>query len=818
MVPHPDKTSFPLPGLFLPLLLPLLLVAIVTSRASAGGGDPPILELLAPPCPEADVPHARVDLPADRMRLPRPATFRAAAPPPTGALHHDLLSPPPITLRHDFLFTGVDPEGDSPTDIAFTPDGSRILIAHRDTRNLIVFNAATRVVIGAIALSGSPNSVAVSSDGQYAVTANVYEDTASIVDLAGGLEIATVAIGEQPGVVRITPDGTIAVVGNTVSSELSVIDIATATELRRIPNAGFVASVSVNFEPGAIAMTFSQFELADDSTIVHPDFYAGRVRLFDIATGNETTVVTDSYPRELDVTPDGATAVVAHTSTIEKISVIDVATGTVTKTVAIGTTCYGPICIRPDGGKALVGVQNACRMVDLVTGTVGASLNTASVYQLHTTADGNHAFCVGYYGSLIDFQTDALLGHLNGFVSCSYGAVSPTAPRAAIVANTFGEEMVVVNTDGATGHLEGIVPSGAPPEADRTRSAAITPDGTRAVTLGILGDTATILDLTTGSVEAIVEVGDRPSEVEITPDGSLAVVANLDSTFASVIDLDTFAVTNISISRRASQVEISPDGHHAYLCVVADGDGVWRIDLDTLSVTGSKITTGNMGSIGFLHNQTSGMTLSHDGAVLAVCGSFDDNVSLVDTVGWSLIKNVAIGDFPVRAVFTHDDSSILVTCSNDDSLVEISNAGAASAVTATIPVGGKPFEMAISPDDSTLYLLNYSDKALGIVDLATNTMTATIGLSESPAGLHLDPDGAFLYIPVGRWSVSLGPGPVFSITHVGMIDVIGLRTTRDFTVDTGLPPAMLAFDADGAVGLVPSPLGDGVVRLRILGR
>lgn len=796
-----------------------LAVAAVTLAAPAAPSPDvatPRFDLLAPPDPDGDVPERSFDVPASRMVLP--GRVAAAAPPVAASSHRNLPAPSPITLRDDFLFTGSAPEGDAPTGLVFTPDGSEILVAHRNTKNLVVFDAATRQVTRTIALSGSPHAVAVTSDGQYAVTANVYEDTVSIVTLATGVETATIPVGEQPGVVRITADGTTAVVGNTVSSELSVIDIASATELRRMPNAGFVASVSINFEPGVIAVAFSQFELAGNTAVVHPDYYADRIRVYDIGTGTETTLVCDDSPRGVAITPNGTTAVVSHTANTHTISVVDVATPTITKTISLGESAGGPICIRPDGGKALVAVLNACRVVDLVTDSVGPQLSTASTYDLRTTADGLYAVCIGYYGSVIDFTTDALLTHTNAIVSTPLGAVSPAGPRAAMVATTFGEEMVVVNTNGAGGYTEGVVPSGPPMEADKTRSAAVSADGTRAVTLGILGDTASIIDLATGTVDAVVEVGDRPSEVEITPDGTLAVVANLDSTFASVIDLQTYAVTNIAISRRASQVEISPDGHYAYLCVVADGDGVWRIDLDTLSVAGTKIGTANMMSVGFMYNQTSGMTLSHDGSVLAVCGTWDDVVSLVDTTAWSLIKNVTVGDYPVRALFADDDSSIYVTCANDDRIDVLSNAGAGSAVIGSVAVGDNPFEMAIDADRDTLYVLNYKDKNVGVVDLLSNATIGTIGLTEYPAGMHLDAGGRFLYVATGTWSVTLGPGPNFSIAHEGYVDVIGLHSRRDFTIDTGLPPAMMAFDANDATGLIPSPFGDGATRLRVWGR
>ena len=540
-------------------------------------------------------------------------------------------------LPFDLVMAGSIPEGDTPSGAAYTPDGAWIVVSHRDSGNLVIFDAATGIFAKAISLSGFPNAVAVSSDGIHAVTANIFEDTASIVDLNAGVETAVVGVGDQPGVVRITQDGTTAVVGNTKDADLSIIDIASATELYRIPDAHFVSTVSFAPEPGVVTIDFSKFEIAGNTTVIHPDYYNDRIQIFDIPSASVVTLPSDENPRGIAVTPDGTKAVVTHTLSVQKLSVIDVAAKTIQKTISIGADLWGAVCIRPDGAKAVVAVQNNCRVVDLINNTSSGNLSTASVYDLLTTADGKYALGIGYYGSLIDFSSEKIVKNLNNKVSTPVGAVSPVEPRATMIANTFGEDLVRVNTNGASGFMESISPSGPPPEGDKARTAAVSPDGSMAVVANILSDNASIINLRTRTVEAIVDVGDRPAEVEITPDGTKAVVANLDSSFVSVIDLQNHAVTNINISTRASQVEISPDGKYAYVAVVASGDGVWRINLNTLSVEGGRIYTGNMGSVGFMFWQTSGLTLSHDGLTLVTCDSFDDTITLIDTAAWAMV-------------------------------------------------------------------------------------------------------------------------------------------------------------------------------------
>jgi YVTN family beta-propeller protein len=722
------------------------------------------------------------------------------------------------TVTDTLLEAGVSPEADIACAAAFTPDGARLVIAHSRTKNLVVLDAATKAVLDVIDVSGTPVDVAVSADNVHAVTANLLEDTVSIVDLTSGSEVATVPVGDQPAAVRVTPNGLKAVVGNAVAQSLSVIDIATATELHRIPGAGFVSTVTLSFEPGVVTYRINGFECASDTLAVHPDFLADQIDFFDLAAGTVSSVPCAADPRGIDSTPAGNLLVVSHTGSARTISVVDPVTKTISKTIATPVDLDEPIAVRPDGSKAAVAVLNASLVVDLVTNAVSPSVNTLSVNQMISTPDGNHALAVGFKGALVSYATSSIVKELNNQVNTYFGAVAPVGLRAALVANHNAEDVLFVNTAGAAGFLEARVPTGPPPEADSTRDVAVSADGSIAVATNILSSNASVIDVASGNVLAVVPVGARPADVEITPDGSLAVVANLDSTFASVIDLSTFGVTNVPISTRGSEVEISPDGQYAYVAVVASGDGVWRIDLSTLSVAGAKLASGDMGGIFYLFNQSSGLQLSHDGQTLAVCGSFTDNVTLIDTASWSVLANVPVGDFPVRAAFAPDDAEIYVTNKNPGTLSVVTNAGAGSTVSATIAVGAQPFEMAVAPDGSELYVGRTQSPSVGIVDLGSNTLSSTVALPNTPQGLELSPSGSCLYVASGTWSVALGPGPKVAFSQDGEVSVIDTATNGIVqTLDTGLPPSALVLDASAAVGLVTSPMSDQLVRLDIPG-
>ncbi len=710
----------------------------------------------------------------------------------------------------DFYPVGSSPEADSHASAKFLPDGSAVIVANRESANLTLFNPLTRALVRAIPLSGHPESVAVSPDGTRAVTANLAENTASIVNLTTGAEIAVIPVGGSPSTALINAAGTLAVISNSGDQTASVIDLSTGAVVRTFPTGGIFTQISVNPETAAYAFRAYGPALAGN-TLVFPDSTAERIRLIDITTGATTSLVSTNDPIGVAVTPDGSKAVVTHYGSTRILSVVDVASKTITAAINVGADLQGPVTINPAGTKAVVAVLNACRVVDLTTSTASGDISTASVNELYTSADGQYAVCVGFRGSLVSYATSTLVKDLNNFVSTSVGAVSPVAPLAVQFSDTFGEDMVVMTTSGSGGSLQSGGPSGPAPEADRARTVAVSPDGLRAVVISQQSQTASILNPYTGVVSAWVTVDRRPGEVRITPDGAKAVVTSRDGTNLSIITLATGAKVDVPISTRADQLEISPDGQFAYAAVVT-ADGVWRVNLNTAAVQGPKLATGDMGSVGYMAQQFSGLALSPSGNALITCNSFSNSISIIDTATWSIVKTLTIGTFPTRASFSADGSKIYITNRDSDTVSVVSNAGAASALLATIPVGDGPFLTAATPSGSKLYVVNWNANTIGVVNLTTNTQVSTIPIpaGQSVDGLKMSPDGTRVYVTYGQGSLSFGLGG-YTRTQTGSLAVINTATDSIIqTIPTANFGVQLALSANGYVGAIAQPWGDGV--------
>ncbi|MCR9075625.1 MAG: YncE family protein [bacterium] len=716
-----------------------------------------------------------------------------------------------------FVLTGSDPEGDAPSDVAYTPDGSTIVIAHRESRNLILWDADTLAFIGAIPVSGAAQSVAITPDGSTAVVANIDNDTVSIVDLAAMSETAVIPVGANPGYVAISPAGDVAAVAVGFDAQLAVIDIASASVDRVISDIGYGVRLSFSFEPPASSLQYSKFFFLDDDRVINADVGADEMQIIDVRTGSvDRTPIADS-PAGLAVSGDGSTALITHSFSAREITVVDTASGTVTGTITPGFDLWGPVTLNDSGSVAVVAIQNAARVLDVVNGTFGPSRDTASINELLTTHDGRYAVCVGFRGAIIDMTTGLLVRQVNNVVSTEHGALSPTEYQAAMCSTTFGDDLVVADVEGSMGSLTGIMRTGPEIEGDRCRTIAITPDGSRAVGVSIFSDSAAIVDTASGTLLGSAPLGERPSAVAITPDGSKAVVGNLDSDFATVVDLATATSTNIPISRRAGSVAISPDGNYAYLGVVASGDGVWRINLSTMSVEGPKILTGNMGGVGYSFSQNSGITLSPDGSILAVAGSFDDAVSIIDTASWTLVGSVPAGDFPTMISFSPDGSRMYVSNRNDDTVSFYTVSGLSVTPLATLPVGDSPWQV-VDDGNGKLWVNNWGDTQVATYDSVSGALLNTRNFGNAPVGLSYDDATNTVRIAHGLVSTTLGGPDGFSMSQSGTILVMDADTYANLDAYVlGVGPSALASSDDGNTLVVAAPIGDGMAILSLVG-
>lgn len=630
------------------------------------------------------------------------------------------------------------PDGDMPREVVFTPDGQSVLVVNRDSDNLVVFDADTRTVTATIPVGDYPLDVAVSPNGQYALVPNLRSDTVTIIDLPTLSVAAHVPItGSNPYRVAVTADGAHAVVGvinDGESSSFSIISLSTLNEVRSFASAPQgVVGFSVTWSP-SLGLTsykddYSQFVVsADNSTIVLPDSANSRVVLYDLNTGSElASLVTVSPPAAVDVSPDGAIAVVSHGGSAQKISVIDLVTRTVSTSFDTPVELFGRLLrITPDKSHVITAALNDVIFVDLTTGLTTATLHTYAPGDIEISFDGQYAFVSNYYSSVIDIASQTIVATLV-LNSSAEAAVSPVDYRAVALNNRLREDVHFYSIAGAAGHVEGWVPSGELPEGDSPIALALAADGSTLVVGNYTSDNVSIVDLNTQTVRAHVDTGIRVSDVAVTPDGTHAVVANGDSDTVSIIDLASDSeVANLSTFEYPHGVLISPDSQMAYVATGSGTDRIYFIQLNgaASSVVGS-IAPGNIGQ----------MALTDDGSMLGVYNYYDGEFVLVDTATRAVIAQVPLstGGVVSELAFSPDGSRAYVAAGGMISVIAID--GSASHVVATLSEISGARNVIVDAAGEFIYVTGSQgaeqNPTVYVIQASTNSVVQTVTLDTS---------------------------------------------------------------------------------------
>ena len=728
-----------------------------------------------------------------------------------------------------FVFGGGAVEGDGPNAIVFTPDGSQFIIAHRESNNLVIWNTATLTFAGSVDLPGAPVDLDITPDGSTAVVALVDTDNAAIVDLSTLSVTTTVPIGESPGAVVIMPAGDLAVVSAAFDRELVVIDLNTNTEVRRISDIGF--SQTIAFSTIFLQrLSYSTPVVVDNDRLVNLDRFRpnpqpDEIQFINVRTGAVNRIVpATAEPNDIDIADNGI-AVVAHAN-LPSLTVIDTATESITGSVGLPEPANfsAQIAINNDATRGAYTVSNNTRIINLTTGVSTGPLGTATLNELITTPDGNRVAGVGFFGSVLDLNAGTNLGNFNQVVPTDLGAMSPDGTRFVQLSTTFGEDIVVVEPDASPRFIASRF-TGPDFEGDRMVEAAVSPDGSKVVGLNRITGNAVVYDAVTKNVLAQVGQGRRGDAISISPDGNKAVIAYGDSFFAGIIDLNTFAFNTVPMGRRGSRVLFSPDSTYAYIPVVADGDGITRINLNTLAVEGPKLTTGNMvGFFGYAFGQSSGVAISPDGSRIAAAGSFDGLISFIDADNWTDLGDVFGGVNPSFVAFSPDGTKLAVTTNGVggtfpvDATIDLYDVASQSLISSYqlvgLPLPGFPTFL----DNDRIMIAEVANDLVSVINLTTGTFEGDIlvfpflSTSTTISGIAYDAASDRIFIAYGNSSISLGGTIGFETAEEGFIDVYdGSSLSLIESIDLQRGPGYLNASSDFSVLATGAPIGDGAV-------
>jgi YVTN family beta-propeller protein len=309
------------------------------------------------------------------------------------------------------------------------------------------------------------------------------------------------------------------------------------------------------------------------------------------------------------------------------------------------------------------------------------------------------------------------------------------------------------------------------------------------------GESVTVLDTRRGEVIATVPVGKRPRGLKLNRDGSLLYVAvsglpkcpptvpdeecaklkrDLRADGIATIDTATLKLTRVLKSGSdPEQFDLSRDGRRLY---ISNEDSAQVTVLDT--ATGAIVATIPIG------HEPEGVRVAPNGKWVIVTSETDSTISIVDTTSLKVLKAAPVGMRPRDLAFTPDSKTVFVSGEGDASLSRVpipagepvtrvlqlrkearpmgvvfdaarkriymstgrggtiavaEQEGEGQKLLKEIPVGARPWGIALSRDGRRLYTANGSSDDVTVVDTSSLSVLKKIPVGKGPWGVVVDP-------------------------------------------------------------------------------
>ncbi len=654
-----------------------------------------------------------------------------------------------------------EPDGDTPYDVEFTNDGSKFLIAHRDSRNVLVYDSSSRTLLSSVPVTGKPIKLAMTADGRFALSANSSGNVISVIDLTSFQVVKEIGLSQSfPYGIQVTPNGQKAVVATLDGFSVISMESLTLERSFAAPDNGMTA-FSFSFDRHqTYVQYYADFAIApDNQTLVAFDAgfstgVEGRVRLFDIEAGIQTAVMnTGGRSHGVVITADGETAYLPTSRYGGGYILAEINLATKQFWNFFATEPFdgvnGKILLTPDEEYAITAGNNRLLFLRTQNGTTSSAPMTMSTSDFSYSFDKRFVFTSTM--QVIDVASQSIVNSLvdNGAFKDRVAA-SPVDYRATAISTLRGEDFGLYNINGSNGFSQGSMPAGLPVEGDSPVDVALTPDERFAITANYQSKNISIIDLDSKQTVAWIEVGEKPDAIAISPDGRYAVTSSPSTNSITIVDLSTRTVvkTLSGLGRGPRNILISADSQKVFVSTTDDINDEDRIFFILLDDQDSRVLDSVV--VGDLVNDSSRyaeMSLSPDGSILAVPLSFANQIAFFDTQSHVELSRISTGYRPIKVHFSEDGRNLYTV--NDDSVSIIDLSSDLPKIRGTVRELGQLSDIAIDRDQRYLYAAAGS-AGIQVVDLMTLEVVHQLPAKPFESAFHLLLIGNVLFVEMAR--------------------------------------------------------------------
>ncbi|SDH18979.1 beta-propeller fold lactonase family protein [Mucilaginibacter gossypii] len=615
-----------------------------------------------------------------------------------------------------------------------------------------------------------------------------YSNTLSINPSGGGLsKTIYVRSAESSNVGGISGNVKLKSAG-TSDQQVAVAGIVNALPtVNTVPNQ--VKANGTQSDPVTLTGSGNTFTWVND----HPEIGLAVNGEGDIAAFTTTNNTASAIVAKITATPLNSPYAYITNSASSSVSVINVATHKVIKTIVMGTDPQD-ITVSHDGKKVYVSdpISNTVSVIDVATNTVSATISVpAGSFSMAVSPDNSKLYLVAINPNLgnndvyvINTATNHIISTLHVGVSIGMIALSPNGDT--LYATDNGQNNLLV-MNASNGQLQKTIPVGAMPA-----SVIVSNDGTTAYVCNSGANTISIINTATNTVVKTVTVGTAPFALALSPDGSILYATGYSDGSLTAINTSSNTLRfQVNAGQYPMGVSVTPDGESVY--VANSNSGTITV---ISALTGDKLETIPVGlnpfSIGsFITpvNSCPGQPVSFTITVKPTTVSANIKVSgNIDPLATIYGTSSATSGFIVSA--TNLTSGIQIT---PPSGFEVSTNGVNFSQTVTAGTTGTlaatPVYIRLS---ATTPVGNYTGAILVSADnTASKTIATANNNTVSPAPLSITANN--VQKTYGETLLNVAVSPSFTSTGLQNGEVIGSIT---LTYGTGA-------QSSAAVGMYP---------------
>jgi YVTN family beta-propeller protein len=645
-----------------------------------------------------------------------------------------------------------------PKDAAVNPTNNMIYVTNYGSDRVSIIDGTTNTILGTMSIGDGPTSVAVNPTNNMIYVTNGNDGTVSVIDGTTRRLMTTTPVGDGPYDVDVNPNTNMIYVTNYGSNTTSVIDGRTNTILGTMSIGDGPTSVAVNPTNNMIYVADN-----DSDTVSVINGTTNTLAAEDIAVDVDPVVV--------DVNPNTNMIYVANYGS-NTVSVINGTTNTLAaEDIPISGLPANSIAVNPNTNMIYV-PSFGSNTVSVINGTTIAGTTNTVVAKPITVGDGPYDVAV---------NPNTNMTYVLNYGSNTVSVINGTT-------NTLAAEDIAV--DSASG-------------------LAVNPNTNMTYVANYGSDRVSIIDGTTNTILGTMSIGDGPESVAVNPNTNMIYVANADSDTVSVIDgtanmnikdyLDarindhtstgyqvissgignftlagmpayTLGATSIYDFGTQNVLEVGTIfGDKAYyLRYIVDS----RIYQKYLPIIEEMINSIQLSSdMNVTGTSTESFSNDHD-SVTGEMGAGDFFTIQENNIGreqleeekWFLYENAAYG---VRMLYPsnwtqgdgHREETTGYTLLSDffspseaegyyaNVRIWIQDLPPGNLAAEDIAVGDGPYDVDVNPNTNMIYVTNYNNNTVSVINGRTNTLAAEdIAVDNKPTGIDVNPNTNMIYV------------------------------------------------------------------------